>query len=321
MRLDRLAGDSLLKHNKKINKTMKKLLTLSTALLFTAGAAFAQSNDASVSQDGDSNEATIEQIGSDNSAELNQGFDGQGQSNAFATIEQDGTANVASLNQRAWAERGNDHAIEQFGEGNEGTLDIYNGNNSGFLLQDGIENTARMVQSGNENESLIVQEGFGNYAQSSTTAGSGNSTAIVQSGLEPIFDEMPSEGLLSFELDVPILLPSFSEGNAATLSAKGSNNLAGILQLGSFNSAGSNPQWSGDLGIEIEGNGNMAGIGQVGVMNEANIAVMGNANLALIGQFGAENTASIMQDGSGNSAVIVQDGGGFGLPIDDGFPQ
>lgn len=294
---------------------MKKLLTLSTALLFTAGAAVAQSNDASVSQDGDDNDATIEQVGSGNSAELNQGFENngtfQGQSNAFGQIIQVGNDNSATMNQRAWGNRDNQHSIDQFGDGNSADVDIYNGDNFGYLLQDGDDNSARMVQSGNENESLIVQEGNDNYAQSSTTAGSGNGTAIIQSELELSFGELPVEEVQPFGVEGSFYFPSFSEGNAATLSAKGSNNLAGILQLGSFNSAGSNPQSSGDLGIEIEGNGNKAGIGQLGFMNEANITVMGNANLALIGQFGDSNSGSIMQDGSGNTAVILQDGGGF----------
>lgn len=310
MRLDRLAGDSLI--NQQKIKIMKKLLTLSTALLFTAGAAFAQSNDASVSQDGDSNEATVEQIGYDNSAELNQGFNGQGQSNAFATIEQDGTSNVAVLNQRAWASRGNDHAIEQLGDGNSGVLDIYNGNNSGLLIQDGTENSARMVQSGNDHESVILQTGDENYAQSRATGGSGNVTAIVQ-GIPSGFLDLP-------ELDGPQLLgfiplPS-SEGNAATLKTRGSNNLAGILQIGNYNSAGSNPQWSGDLGIDIDGDGNMAGIAQLGDYNIANIAVSGDANMALVIQEGSEHSASIMQDGSGNSAEIYQSGSGSMIPGD-----
>lgn len=302
---------------------MKKLLTLSTALLFTAGAAFAQSNDASVSQDGDDNDATIEQIGSANSAELNQGFNGQGQNGAFGEIFQDGDDNSATMNQRAWANRGNDHLIEQFGDFNEGTLDIYNGDNSGFLLQDGAENSARMVQSGTGHESLIAQTGDENYARSSSVAGSGNQTAIVQGIPEGLGIGEPSlDG--PQPLGVQSLIPIFSEDNAATLKVEGSDNMAGILQVGIGNNAGSNPQWSGDLGIDVAGDGNISGIAQLGFMNEANIAVTGNANLALIGQMGAENSGSIMQDGSGNSAVIIQSdgmGGGFGLPVDDVIPQ
>lgn len=302
---------------------MKKLLTLSTALLFAAGAAFAQSNDATLNQDGDDNEASIEQLGSGNSAELNQGFDNngdfQGQSNAIGDIFQDGDDNSATMNQRAWGNDGNDHEVEQLGDGNSANTDIYNGNNFGYLLQDGSVNSARMVQSGTSHESYIMQTGVENYAQSSSVAGSGNQTAIVQGIPEGLGNGGPS-------LDGPqplgaqsLFLP-FSEDNAATLKVEGSDNMAGILQIGLGNNAGSNPQWSGDLGINVEGNGNLSGIAQLGDMNEANISVMGNANVSGILQLGAENTGSIMQNGSGNTALIVQNGG-FAPVLDGGLAQ
>lgn len=286
---------------------MKKLLTLSTALLFTAGAAFAQSNDAAVSQNGDDNDAAVEQLGSGNDAELNQGFDGQGQNGAIGDIFQDGTDNSASLNQRAWGNDGNEHSIEQIGDANVANVDIYNGNNFGFVNQEGSENNARMVQSGSGHGSVILQSGDENYAQSSSTAGSGNVTAIAQ-GVPGGLTGLPvNGGPQSLNL-----IPVFSSvGNAATLAVKGSDNEAGILQIGAYNNAGSNPQWSGDLGISIDGDGNTAGIAQLGSENTANISVLGNANMAMIGQMGNSNTGSIMQDGSGNSALITQDGMGL----------
>jgi hypothetical protein len=304
---------------------MKKLLTLSTALLFTAGAAFAQSNDASVNQDGDDNDATIEQLGSSNSAELNQGFDGQGQNGAIGDIYQEGFDNSASMNQRAWGNDGNEHVIEQLGISNTADVDIYNGDNSGYLLQEGVGNSARMVQSGTGHESLIVQTGIENYAQSSSVAGTGNQTAIVQGIPSEFIGDIGMPGQLSLD-DGPALVPIFgSEENVATMTVSGSNNLAGILQLGGGNTAGTNPGYAGDKGIDISGDGNAAGIAQLGFGNDAAISVMGNANVAGILQLGAVNTASIMQDGSGNSAVIVQDGGlNFGPltpELDGGFPQ
>lgn len=297
---------------------MKKLLTLSTALLFTAGAAFAQSNDASVNQGGDDNDATIEQIGSGNSAELSQGFenngDFQGQNNAVGEILQDGDDNSASMNQRAWGNDGNEHYIDQLGDDNVANVDIYNGGNFGLLVQEGSENNARMLQSGSEHESYIIQTGDENYARSSSTAGSGNITAIVQ-GIPSVFAGMG--GLLQLNLGLPL---SSSDGNAATLRVKGSDNIAGILQIGLLNNAGSNPQGSGDLGISIEGDGNTAGIAQLGSENSANISILGGINMALIGQVGSSNTGSIMQDGSGNSAVIVQSDGFVSGPVLDGGP-
>jgi|AntRauTorcE11898_2_1112593.scaffolds.fasta_scaffold00787_11 hypothetical protein len=295
---------------------MKKLLTLSTALLFTAGAAFAQSNDASVSQNGDDNDANIEQLGTGNSAELNQGFNGQGQNGAFGEIIQDGEGNNASMNQRAWGNDGNDHTIEQLGHSNSGDVDIYNGDNSGYILQDGVGNSARMVQSSTGHESLILQTGSENYAQSSATGGTGNQTAIVQGIPSEFTGGIGIQGQVSLD-DAPVLIPLFgSQENVATMSVSGSNNMAGILQLGGGNTAGTNPGYAGDKGIDISGDANAAGIAQLGFENDATISVMGNANMAGILQLGSDNSGSIMQDGSGNTAVILQSGMGLGPVLD-----
>jgi hypothetical protein len=240
------------------------------------------------------------------------GFNGQGQNGAFGEIIQDGIDNSASMNQRAWGSDGNEHSIEQLGEANVANVDIYNGNNFGFVVQEGSENSARMVQSGTGNGSVILQTGEENYATSSSTAGSGNITGIVQ-GVPGGLPQINGPQQLGQVPLIPILP---SAGNTATLGVKGSNNVAGILQLGLFNNAGSNPSWTGDLGISIEGDGNTAGIAQLGIENAANISVLGNSNMALIGQMGSSNTGSIMQDGSGNSAVISQSGMGLGPVLD-----
>src|SRR6056297_1126732 len=150
---------------------MKKLLTLSTALLFTAGAAFAQSNDATLTQTGDDNDATVEQIGMDNEAELTQGFNGQGQDGALGDISQDGTDNSATLNQRAWGDDDNEHYIDQVGEGNSASVNAFNGNNYGFVEQFGAENSAKMDQAGTGHTSLILQTGEENYAYSRIVSG------------------------------------------------------------------------------------------------------------------------------------------------------
>jgi hypothetical protein len=289
---------------------MKKLLTLSTALLFTAGAAFAQSNDAVVTQTGDENDATVEQIGSANSAELNQGFAGQGQDGALGDIFQDGTDNSATLKQRAWGDDDNEHYITQVGASNSATINAFNGDNYGFVEQYGSENSARMDQAGSGHTSIILQTVEQNYAYSRIVTGSDNVTGIVQGipGIMPGMGGMQLNGLQA---------PLASTGNAATLKITGSDNEAGILQIGLNNSAGTNPQYSGDKGISIEGDGNTAGIAQLGIGNSANIAVVGSSNMALIGQMGASNSASVMQDGSGNSAVITQSGSGFFPPVID----
>ena len=289
---------------------MKKLLTLSTALLFTAGAAFAQTNGAVVTQTGDENDATVEQIGSANSAELNQGFAGQGQDGALGDIFQDGSDNSATLNQRAWGGDDNEHYITQIGASNSAAVNAFNGDNFGILEQVGADNSAKMNQAGTGHTSVIYQTGDENYAYSRIVSGSDNITGIVQ-GIPSMMPGMG--GMVMNGLSAPLM----SDGNVATLIITGSDNEAGILQIGLGNSAGTNPQYSGDKGISIEGDGNTAGIAQMGIGNSANIAVLGSSNMALVGQMGAANSASVMQDGSGNSAVVTQSGFGMTLPVLD----
>ena len=191
---------------------MKKLLTLLMALLFTAGAAFAQSNDAVLTQSGDDNDATVEQIGSGNGAVLSQGFAGQGQDGAIGEIFQDGNDNSAEMKQRAWGDDGNEHYIDQIGDNNAASVNIFNGDNYGIVEQYGSENDAQMVQSGTGNGSVIFQTGDENYAYSSSTAGSGNVTGIVQG----VPNALPGMGGLQ---PMTLLSPGMpSSGNTATLA-------------------------------------------------------------------------------------------------------
>ena len=98
---------------------MKTLLTLTTALLFTAGSAFAQTNDASIDQIGDDHEATITQAGSMNMAYVEQTADAgrEGADVGAATVTQTGSENYVNLLQRSFF--GDSEAtITQIGDGN-----------------------------------------------------------------------------------------------------------------------------------------------------------------------------------------------------------
>jgi len=127
---------------------MKKLSTLLVALFFTAGMAFAQSNDASIDQVGDDHEATISQTGAMNSAFVEQTADAgrEGSDVGEATVTQTGAENYVNLRQRNFF--GDSEAtITQLGDGNrvQGTTA-----SSAFLQNHGL-NVIDVTMVGNDN--------------------------------------------------------------------------------------------------------------------------------------------------------------------------
>lgn len=127
---------------------MKTLLTLTTALLFTAGSAFAQTNDASIDQVGDDHDATITQAGSMNMAYVEQTADAgrEGADVGTADVTQTGSDNYVNLRQRSFY--GDSEAtITQLGDGNsvQGTSAT-----SQFLQNHGL-NVVDVMMEGDDN--------------------------------------------------------------------------------------------------------------------------------------------------------------------------
>jgi hypothetical protein len=147
---------------------MKKLTTLLLALFVTTGMALAQSNDASVDQEGDDHQAMIEQLGSSNTAYVDQ-TDGGGASNGDATadISQQGDGNNVNLLQRAFfgfpdqsnafiTQIGNNNSVE----GTSPTSALYQNQPGGLIdaYMEGDNNTLYSLRSEtqkNGNEFLL----------------------------------------------------------------------------------------------------------------------------------------------------------------------
>jgi hypothetical protein len=149
-----------------MNQAVKQLLTFAFALVFLTGAAFAQSNDASINNAlGDNNEALIEQAGTMNDGSIYLGqsnrndvtidqagtsnqarFEFRGDRNEVMGV-QDGTENQMFVNfrgtgpgpQGAGASR-SDFYFEQAGEGNMISGGIVGDQNEGDVRQSGVDN-------------------------------------------------------------------------------------------------------------------------------------------------------------------------------------
>jgi len=225
---------------------MKKLTTLLFMLLFTAGMAFAQSNDATIDQVGDDHDATITQSGLSNGAYVEQTADAgrEGDDLGTATIEQTGSENSVNLRQRAFF--GDAEAnIVQLGDRNrvEGTAP---GND--FLQNHGL-NIIDVYMEGDDNVLYSLRSESQKNANELylNILGSDNSVGMEQ---ETGFGDVSIDGDL----------------NTVTLSQLGNNN--------AYNTAM----------VDILGNENGVSVTQTMDSNSAAVNVNGSFNSATVTQ-------------------------------------
>lgn len=265
---------------------MKKLSTLTLGLLFAAGSAFAQSNDASVEQNGDNHDAQVTQSGELNFADvtqsngyneviLNQESNASGSSSAI--IIQDVSATSSS-------NRGQDVMLDQVGY-NEAT--ITQGAAGNKVLNYTEDGAATQTSLGSLNTLLINQGGTAWSRVFVDQTEGGNSADVKQSGG------------ISF---VASILQD-SENNTASVTQTGANSDADIQQLG----AGSH------MATVIQGESfsdgtNTGVIVQDGLSHTVTLTQYGDANLSTITQNGELNVATVMQDGMSNTASATQIG-------------
>ncbi|WP_340104016.1 hypothetical protein [Rhodohalobacter sp. 8-1] len=299
---------------------MKKLSTLTLGLLFAAGSAFAQSNDATVDQSGDYNTSTVDQSGNGNETLINQVVDaGVSDPVKFneATVEQTGSENFADIDQRnrgQHSSRGlfNDADLIQDGTLNYAIIDqagIGRGNDV-KLSQLGIENRAEVSQrqggrlSGYGSESRAVQSGERNELY--LTMGNFNDAGITQDGN----DNYADISQLSFSNDY-VELKQTGDENEVLLNQSGGtadvqqigvggNILNGLAGIGSYASQ------SGGASMTIVQNGlsNELFVGQNGA-STVTVTQSGDMNTGSVDQSGA-HSGTLTQTGSLNSGSITQ---------------
>lgn len=227
---------------------MKTLLTLTTALLFTAGSAFAQTNDASIDQVGDDHDATITQAGSMNMAYVEQTADAgrEGADVGTATVTQTGADNYVNLLQRSFY--GDSEAtITQLGDGNS-----VRGSSLGsaFMQNHGL-NVIDVMMDGDDNTLYSL---VGSAAQKN-----------VNTLLLDIFGNENNVGL-------------FQHFGYADVDIEGSSNSVVVDQRSSANATAQTAL------VDIFGGDNTVGITQTGASHTATAEVTGSFNTSTITQ-------------------------------------
>ncbi|WP_340106024.1 hypothetical protein [Rhodohalobacter sp. 8-1] len=247
---------------------MKKVLLIITTLLFTAFSAFAQSNEATLSQIGDDNTATIDQVGDLNYTSLTQ------EDGATADIDQiDASSSFVSLSQigssSATIFQTNKNSVQGF-------TDQWNTPAASKLAtQEGSGNTMDITQLSEFNQAYVDQFGDNNSMSILQDGGISNIARILQDGT----------------------------GNSIDVDLIGSINRVNAQQYGVGNSA--TVSVTGDKNNEFGGTGSSY-IYQDGMDHTATVTLMGDENFYDISQMGSAQTATVTATGNGNSAVITQ---------------
>ncbi len=234
---------------------MKKLTTLLVAFLFTAGMAFAQSNEATIDQVEDGNVADVVQQGLSNTTTIDQtseaGFvAGEGH---LADVFQSGENNTATVEQDYLGSVANTLAhsafIEQLGDNN--VADVLQTRNQlsniADILQDGHRNYAGVQQ---QDGAIFdaVQDGDDNRIEGITTDRAEQRTGNALPGSFNVmdFEQFGNNNLIQarqFDTAVggggPNTMTIHQHGadNIAVASQRNPNNVIDIMQDGDWNVA------------------------------------------------------------------------------------
>jgi len=232
---------------------MKKLTTILVAFLFTAGMAFAQSNEATIDQIEDGNIAEVDQQGLSNTTTIDQtseaGFDeGEGH---LADVNQFGNNNIATVEQDYLGTVANTLAHSAFivQLGNQNEADVLQTRNQlsniADILQDGINNYAGVQQQDGATFDAI-QDGDNNTIEGITTERAEQRTgnALASSFNVMDFEQIGNDNLIQarqFDTAVggggPNTMTILQHGsdNIAIASQRNPNNIIDVIQDGSNN--------------------------------------------------------------------------------------
>ncbi len=246
---------------------MKKLTTLLVAMLFSAGMAFAQSNEAVVSQSGDDNTADIEQVGDLNYTSLSQAdgatadIDQVSATESFVSLSQVGASNATIL-------QNNKNSVQGFN-------DQWNTPESNKLAtQSGSGSTMEITQLSTWNQAYVDQFGDNNTMSVFQDDGNSNVARLIQDGNDNVMDIDLIGGTNRIKGE------QYSDGNMATVIVTGSHN--------------------------NEFNNGTSFVYQDGMQNTATVTVTGDFNFYDISQIGSNNMANLSLAGNNNVATVTQ---------------
>lgn len=329
---------------------MKKSIFLFIVLILTAGLVFAQSNDGTVTQNGNDNDGDVTQTGNLNTAVADQ-INGDRNS---ADVDQNGASNEAYLTQGM--------TVGYYSSYGTTTTDMISDDNSATINQVGDANTVDFLQVGEANVGSISQAGNGNtsyaytgwagdwwgfggvvaslYSDNSTVnisqTGNDHYAAVWQYGgnlndvtiTQTLNDNYSSiaQGFIYDDLNYDFTNPIYNvENNDASVAQYGVDNSLRLFQLGDDNSF--DLIQNGDIntvggrglsGLEAKRNGYFTQDGNrnlfTGVQNDGatlDHASYQNGDDNIIDLTqGEDDLGLIQQDGDNNSALLLQTGTG-----------
>lgn len=274
---------------------MRKILTLTFALVFLTGTAFAQDNSSSVTQEGDGHAATVTQVGADNASVISQFEDGTligqpGDPSASATVSQTGNDNVSLLDQNAFF--GNsDATITQIGDDNYSNLQTQNGGGVADVFMEGDGNELVSWRFRDRRDFGANQKNDNEFDLD--ILGDDNTVAMTQ---EFAFGDVDVTGAGN-----EVNLRQLSGANGATADFHSAR-----IVIGGDGSTGNLNAVTVNQASESGGTG--------GVNNGATVKVLrGDANTVEAAQFGSDNRQTIEVDGSANTYTAAQTGSGNAL--------
>jgi hypothetical protein len=324
-----------------MRQLLRTTATVFVALVFTAGMAFGQDSDATVTQNANDSEATIEQTnnsdrsltgsinqsGDNHEATITQTIKGDGPS-ASASVEQSGSEAFAEVIQN----------LDNSGKDVTATV-TQDGLNDAFVTQGSNMSNSRVDLTQTYKGSMARGEGDDrNLAEINQKSG-GSRVIASQTGVsnEMFVDQLPLVNNVASELiqDGDNNLIDLNQGNRsfdptrsseADILQRGDQNVARLTQTSNDNVADVTQDGDGNTlrGASLN-NGQAVGVAgsfasqdgyasltldQSGTDNVASVGqsggVAGNSNMVTINQTGSMLDATVLQQGAGNSATVTQ---------------
>ncbi|WP_165779083.1 hypothetical protein [Rhodohalobacter barkolensis] len=221
---------------------MKKLSILTVAFLFTAGMAFAQSNEATIDQEGEDHEAMIEQIGFSNMAYVDQ-TDGGSNGDATADISQEGDNNYVNILQRAFFGFPDESVatITQIGDNNriEGTSETsaFYQNQPGGILDVSMVGNDNLLYSLRGEAQKNNNEFFLDIIGSDNTVGMEQESGIGDVDIEGDLNSVMLSQLGNNSAFNTAMVDIMGNENGVSVTQTMDSNSAVVNVTGSFNSA------------------------------------------------------------------------------------
>lgn len=291
---------------------MKKLTTLLIAFMLTAGMAFAQSNTATstsngdyntstIEQDGSSNDATVTQSGTSNSAFIDQGIQGITSNNDIANINQVGTGNDAELLSRdGWGGSPNAviYNVDQQGNYNYARARAFNAPAEGDIEQAGSHNSADLTQhTSDDMYTSLSQTGTYNWAVIEQVHGANNS--VLQATMNGDYNNLDVTQTNGAWHKLVVDISGSSNTVTGTQDEHDSDQFISVNGIG--NTYDFYQGESSDAGVSISGNYNDVSLQQNGAHNSVFATVPWEYNGIVVN--GSHNTVDIMQNSDFNTAT------------------